>query len=124
MSAVEEKSWSGTESQIEWAEKIRPGVSDEFDRVLKALEAVALRQTALDCQDTRAIIDILEEKRAEVLGHTEAGYFIKNWQELTDQVRKLLRKDPRYEAIRRAKFQRSENSHAPVLREMEEPCSE
>lgn len=123
MSPRAERNWSGTESQIEWAEKILPRVCEEFDRVLKALEGVATRQTALDRQDTRAMIDILQEKRAEVLKHTEAGYFIKNWQELNDQVRKLLREDHRYEAIRLARVIPSEKLQTIVLGRMEKPCS-
>lgn len=124
MSGAEEHSWFGTENQIQWADKIRQTVSEEFDRVLKALQDVALRQTELDRQDTRAMIGILEEKRTQVLGHTGAGYFIKNWQELTDQVRKLLRDDPRYEAIKRAKLMRAEKLQTRVLPGMEGPCSE
>ena len=52
------------------------------------------------------MIAILEEKRLEVLGRNEAGYFIKNWQELTDQVQRLIREDPRFAAIRVAKAAR------------------
>src|SRR5271167_4412982 len=36
----------------------------------------------------------------------EAGYFIRDWQELTGQVRQLIRKDPRYQAIKLAKAER------------------
>lgn len=106
MSAVPESPWLGTASQIEWAEQIRPRVSAEFDRVAETLEAIARRQSAQDRLETRAIIAILEEKRLEVLGRTEAGYFIKNWQELNDQVQKLLQDDHRFTAIRLAKAAR------------------
>ena len=83
MSTVPATPWLGTESQIEWAERIKPLVSAEFDRVAETLEAVARRQPTTDRLETRAMIAILEEKRLEVLGRNEAGYFIKNWQELT-----------------------------------------
>ena len=106
MSTVRERQWLGTASQIEWAEQIEPRVSAEFDRVAETLEGVARRQSTRDSLDTRAMIAILEEKRLEVLGQKQAGYFIKNWQELTDQVQKLLRDDSRYAAIRTAKAER------------------
>lgn len=53
---------TGTASQIEWAEQIRPRVDAEFDRVAKAFQAVAERQSDEDRTDTRAIVAILEEK--------------------------------------------------------------
>jgi hypothetical protein len=108
MSTLPVTQWLGTESQIEWAEKIKPLVSAEFDRVAETLEAVARRQSASDRLDTRAMIAILEEKRLEVLGRNEAGYFIKNWQELTDQVQRLIRDDSRFAAIRLGKAARRE----------------
>jgi hypothetical protein len=83
---------TGTASQIEWAEQIRPCVNAEFDRV-----AAALRGRA----NTAEILAILEEKRAEVMANQSAGYFIREWQELTDQVRKAIASDPRYPEIRR-----------------------
>ena len=108
MSTVPATPWVGTESQIEWAEKIKPLVSAEFDRVAETLEAVARRQPIPDRLETRAVIAILEEKRREVLGKNEAGYFIKNWQELTDQIQRLIRDDSRFAAIRLAKSARRE----------------
>jgi hypothetical protein len=106
MSTVPATPWLGTASQIEWAESIKPLVSAEFDRVAETLEAVTRRQSVRDRLDTRALIAILEEKRLEVLGRNEAGYFIKNWQELTDQVQRLIRDDSRFAAIRLAKAAR------------------
>ena len=106
MSTVPGRPWLGTDSQIEWAERIKPLVSGEFDRVAETLEAVARRQSMADRLETRAVIAILEGKRLEVLGRNEAGYFIKNWQELTDQVQRLIREDPRFAAIRVAKAAR------------------
>jgi hypothetical protein len=108
VSTVPATPWLGTESQIEWAERIKPLVSAEFDRVAEALEAVARRQPITDRLETRAVIAILEEKRREVLGRNEAGYFIKNWQELTDQVQRLIRDDSRFAALRLAKAARKE----------------
>ena len=91
---------TGTESQIGWAEIIKPQVAAEFDRVAKAFHAVARNQDAEGRRETEAVLAILEEKRAEVLANDEAGYFISNWGEMTDQVRQLIAKDSRYMEIK------------------------
>ncbi len=91
---------TGTTNQIEWAEQIKPRVNAEFDRVAKAFQTVGHRQAEQDRLITLSVIAILEEKRAEVMSNDAAGYFIHNWQELTDQVRRLITHDPRYEAIK------------------------
>ena len=77
----------------------------EFDRVANALESAAARQTGRKQMDTRAVIAILEEKRAGVMARDEAGYFIQEWQELRDQVRQMIAKDVRYQAIKAQKTQ-------------------
>ncbi len=100
-----EKALTGTVNQIEWAKQIRPQVNAEFLRVVKALEAAAAKQSGQDRLDTQAIIAIVEEKRAEVMEHQEAGYFIHDWQELRDQVRQMIKKDDRYKAIKSRKVQ-------------------
>jgi hypothetical protein len=94
---------TGTANQIEWAEQIRARVSTEFDRVAQALEAAAGNQGERDRMSTRAVIEILEDKRAEVMAKDQAGYFIVEWQELHDQVRQLIAQDPRYQAIKARK---------------------
>ena len=91
---------TGTPSQIEWAEQIKPRVNAEFDRVAKAFAAVAGNQEEQARADTEAVIAILEEKRAEVMARDQAGYFIRDWQELSDQVRRLIGQDSRYQAIK------------------------
>jgi len=91
---------TGTVNQVEWAKQIRTRVSAEFDRVESALEEAATRQSDRDRMDTQAIITILQDKRTEVMAHQEAGYFIHDWQELRDQVRKMIKKDERYQAIK------------------------
>ena len=91
---------TGTPSQIEWAEQIRPRVDAEFDRVEKAFRRVAANQLEEARLETLAILAVLEEKRLEVLSHPEAGYFIRYWQELGDQVRRIIAEDPRYQAIK------------------------
>jgi len=93
-------SLTGTVNQIEWAEPIRTQVNAEFDRVASALEAAARRQSEPGRSDTRAMIAILEDKRSEVMANQKAGYFIHDWQELRDQVRQLIKSDPRYKAIK------------------------
>lgn len=100
MSLEQAKKLVGTESQIEWAEGIRYRVDQEFDRVAGALQGAADKQQGQDRLDTLAIIGILEEKRGEVLAIGQAGYFIRVWQDLKDQVRKLIHEDSRYRAIR------------------------
>ena len=91
---------TGTSSQIEWAEQIRPRVDAEFVRVANAFRAVARAQSDADQRDTWKIIMILEEKRAAVMARDEAGYFIRDWQELKDQVRQMIARDVRYQAIK------------------------
>jgi hypothetical protein len=91
---------TGTESQIEWAERIKPLVNAEFGRVAAAFQTVACNQEEQDRTDTRAIIAILEEKRAEVMANDRAGYFIHDWQELKDQVRLMIANDSRYQTIK------------------------
>jgi len=91
---------TGTPSQIELAEQIRPRVEAEFHRVAEALRSTSLRQSDLDRRDTFALMAILEEKREETLTNDHAGYFICNWQEMTDQVRRLIAADARFQTIR------------------------
>ena len=97
---------TGTQSQIEWAEQIKPRVGIEFDRVAKALADVARHQREQARRDTNAVIAILHEKRAEVMAKPESGYFIREWQELRDQVRQLIAQDSRYQAIKAGRILR------------------
>ena len=90
----------GSASQIEWALRIRHQINQEFDRVVAAFRLVANRQKGQRRTDTVTIIDILEEKRLAVLRNEEAGYFIRRWQEIGDQVRQLIFEDARYQAIK------------------------
>jgi predicted lactoylglutathione lyase len=91
---------TGTPSQTEWAERIKAQVGGEFDRVAASFRSVAEKQIENKRIDTEAIISILEEKRAEVMAKTQAGYFIQEWQEISDQVRKMILADARYQAIK------------------------
>ena len=90
----------GTENQVEWALRIKCLVNEEFDRVSAAFRVVADRQTGGQRLETETIIAIVEEKRSEVMGREEAGYFIRGWQEIGDQVRQLVFQDARYQAIK------------------------
>jgi len=83
---------TGTANQIEWATRIKAQVNAEFDRVAAALKSIPGK-------DTGALIEILESKRDEVMANDRAGYFIKEWQELRDQVRQLIFQDPRYKNL-------------------------
>lgn len=93
-------SMKGTVSQVEWAQRIRRQVDADFSRVAASFRVVADRQSGDMRAGTEAILAILEDKRAEVLSNERAGYFIHDWQEISDQVRELLFQDPRYQAIR------------------------
>ena len=90
---------TGTPSQVEWAERIKLRVSDEFDRVARSFRSVAGRQNDAKRARTEAILVILEDKRAAVMSREEAGYFVHDWQEISDQVRQMIFHDPRYPAI-------------------------
>jgi hypothetical protein len=94
---------SGSPSQIEWAKAIRTRVNDEFDRVAASFRSIAYRQTAGKRSDTEAILAILEDKRIEILSQERAGYFIHDWQEINDQVRQMIGKDLRYQAMKAEK---------------------
>ncbi len=89
----------GTPNQIEWAEQIKDRVHKEFDRVGMILKSVAAKQAGWYQADALQIVAILEEKRDDVMAHDKAGYFIHDWQELSDQVREMIVKDPRYGEI-------------------------
>jgi hypothetical protein len=94
------RSLSGSPSQIEWAEAIRARAAAEFDRVAASFRTVAHQQSASKRSETEAILAILADKRTEVLSQERAGYFIHDWQDISDQVRQMIGKDARYLAIK------------------------
>jgi len=98
--SVSTASMTGTASQIEWARRIKRQVNDEFDRVGALLRSVARKQSKAKRAETEAVIGILEDKRAEVMSKQQAGYFIHDWQEIGDQVRQMIFRDARYQAIK------------------------
>ncbi len=100
MSGSASQVMSGTASQVEWAEGIKRRVNAEFDRVAASFRSIACQQTDDKRADTDGVIAILEEKRAEVMSRKDAGYFIHDWQEISDQVRLMIFNDPRYQAIK------------------------
>jgi len=110
---AEKQRMTGTVNQIAWAEQIKAQVNEEFDRVRRALATVAIAPFNPDRSDIVALIDILEDKRADVLAHEDAGYFIHGWQETRDQVRKLILADSRYKAIREAGPKRNLRAAVP-----------
>lgn len=93
----------GTPGQVEWAERIRKNVEAEFDRVALSFRSVAASQSQRKREEIEAVISILEDKRIEVMATRRAGYFIKSWQEITDQVRQMIFHDARYQAIKSAR---------------------
>ncbi len=94
---------TGTPNQVEWAEQIRLNVAREFDRVANAFRERMKHQIAPDQAETCAVIAIIEQKRAETMANTQAGYFIRDWQELSDQVRQMICQDPRIRRSRTAR---------------------
>ena len=100
----------GTLNQIAWAVQIKSRVQAEFDRVRRVLEYALTKQSAEDVADIQAIIQILEDKRAEVMENEQAGYFIHDWQELRDQVSRMIVEDPRYKAIKASQTARFEST--------------
>jgi hypothetical protein len=91
---------SDTAGQVEWTERIKRQVNVEFDRVAAAFRAIAEKQGVDKRAETEAIVMILEEKRTEVMRREEPGYFIHDWQEIGDQVRRMLFRDARYQTIK------------------------
>jgi chaperonin GroES len=91
---------AGSEAQVEWAGRIRSLVDAEFDRVAATFRMIAGRQADGARAETEAVIAILEDKRAEVMARKQAGYFIHDWQEIGDQVRQMIFRDPRFQAIK------------------------
>jgi hypothetical protein len=57
------RSLTDTGSQVEWAERIRSLVNDEFERVAKSFRSVAHRQSTGKYAHAEAIPAALEEKR-------------------------------------------------------------
>ena len=106
---------TGTASQIEWAEQIKPHVDAEFDRVASAFRAAARQQQGEARTNTETVLVILEDKRRQVMANDQAGYFIRDWRELTDQVRRMIAGDPRYLAIRSSREARPRESGSPPL---------
>jgi hypothetical protein len=94
---------NGSASGVEWAERLKLGAGGEFDRVARSFRSIAQQQSGVRRADTEAILAILEDKRGEVMNRMDAGYFIRDWQEISDQVRRMIGKDPRYLAIRAAR---------------------
>jgi hypothetical protein len=105
-----ESTLTGTAAQVEWAERIRLTVDQEFDRVAKVFQAQVVIQTRAKQTETRTIIAILEQKRVDTLANLQARYFIREWQELSDQVRQLIAKDPRYLDITAARIRISDST--------------
>lgn len=90
----------GTANQVEWAERIKLRVNADFDRVPASFRSIATKQSGDKRGRTEAVIGILEDRRSEVMSRQEAGYFLHDWQEITDQVRQMIFQDDRYQAIK------------------------
>jgi hypothetical protein len=106
---------SGTASQVEWAERIKLQVNADFDRVAALFRSVAAKQDGRERSDTEAVIAVLEDKRSEVMRRHEAGYFIHDWQEITDQVRQMIFRDGRYQAIKSHRSARPPSTGEPLV---------
>ena len=71
-----------------------------------AAPRAASKQSMEKRTDAQAVIAILEDKRATVMSREPVGYFIHDWQEISDRVRQMIARDPRYQAIRVARAAR------------------
>jgi hypothetical protein len=80
------RTMTGSVSQIGWAERIKRTVADEFDRLLRAFQRVADTQSGVHLSRTLEVIAVAERKRAEVMAREDAGYFIRDWQDISDQT--------------------------------------
>ena len=101
----------GSVAQVHWAEEIRRRVDAEFDRVTAVFTSIAERQhDPARRSDTYAIIAIVQQKRDEVLARDQAGYFIHDWQEINDQVRQMIFRDERFDALRKTRPARAESN--------------
>ncbi|MEP6537278.1 MAG: hypothetical protein ABJF23_18230, partial [Bryobacteraceae bacterium] len=87
---------TGTPNQIDLGQRIKASVALEFNRVANALQNVALRQSGQKLLDNVTAIQILEELRTTVMARQEAGYFIREWQDLSGQIREMIARDPRH----------------------------
>ena len=63
------------------------------DPVAKALQASVGMSGAQDRMDAHAVVVVLEKKCTEVRTKDQAGYFIRVWRELRDQVRDMIGQD-------------------------------
>ena len=73
--------------------------SDEVDRLKEDAHELAVRMSiVLSLIQTLAAAAILSKH--QVLSNERAGYFIHDWQELRDQVRKMIMNEARYKAIK------------------------
>lgn len=107
---------TGTPIQVEWAERIKELAGEEFDRVERALRSVAVNQTGSKLAETELVLAILAENREAVMNRSDAGYFIRDWQEINDQVRTMIIRDPRFQAInaeRQVRHKKAINGRGP-----------
>jgi len=113
---------SGTDNQIEWALRIRQQVNAEFDRVAATFRAVAAERDDEVKAEVEEVVAILEDKRAEVMCREEAGYFIHDWQEITDQVRQMIFHDERYAPIRERQDARRLKPNLRTVKDNDQPA--
>lgn len=81
-------------------------MNDEFDRVAKSFRSVTDTQSTGKRARTEATLAILEEMRESVMSRKEAGYFIRDWLDISDQVRQMIGNDPRYQQLKAANGRR------------------
>jgi hypothetical protein len=97
---VSTEGMSGTQNQVEWAEQIRLRVDKEFDRVSAAIASRAAGRSKDKQAEAELVLTILESKREAVMRRRAAGYFIHDWQEIDDQVRRMILTDECYVALK------------------------
>jgi hypothetical protein len=90
---------NGLTSQITWANQIRTQINLSFDRLVASVEAGINRYKGLAPEEVTALLAMVEEHRAKVLGVQDAQYFLDNWQDPVDRVQRLIHTDERWKNI-------------------------
>jgi hypothetical protein len=97
----------GSASQISWATQIRAQVDLSFQRVVNAIQSGANKYKGLESPETEALLSMVGQHRASVLGVSDAQHFLDHWQDPVDRVQRLINGDPRWKTIMEARALRN-----------------
>ena len=76
----------------------------EFEQIARSLRSVRRRQHGCHREVTDSILQILEEKRTEVMSLGPYSPAIQAWRGVRDPVLPMILSDPRYAALRQKKI--------------------